>query len=205
MEAETRFSPAASDDYETSAINDPSRVAADTEVDLSDDAREAGGALPSGWYAATVVDQYTTPRSGTAFSTSDTVAKSQESRNLMIAFSLDGFERNIFTRLNYRAGDLTISTERRAELKRMASTHKPGEKWTDRGAQATFLSRGRIGQVQKALGIASLPLIAGAGIDVSSFPGRKVDVRLTVNEDGYNEVTDLAPSGTRTTSRNGNQ
>jgi len=184
-------------------LNDPSRIGQDTEVDLSDDAREAGGALPVGWYAATVIEGYTTTRSGTAFNTQDTLAKSGESRNLMIALALTGYERNIFARLNYRAGDLTISADRRAELKRMAQGHKPGDKWGDRAAQATFLSRGRIGQVQKALGLATLPLVEGAGINVSSFAGRKVDVRLTINEDGYNEVTEFAAAGSRSTSANG--
>jgi hypothetical protein len=162
--------------------------------DLSDLAAEAsGGALKAGWYAAEVIEGYAT-RKGHQFTTEDTVSQKGDSRNLRICLKIG--ERNLQTSFNYRVTD--FSPERIAHIKELREEFKGVQgKWADADGQRSSLAIAKLGQFQKAVGFTFKRTPTGQ-IVASPFVGQKIDVRLNVNEEGYNDVKEFAKAGDRT-------
>ena len=166
---------------------------------LTDFAEEAGGAWPAGWYGATIIEGYATSR-GKQFVTEDTASKKGDSRNLRVCFSLNGGTlgtRNTFESFNYRVDDLT--TERLAQIKELREEFKgvkgawPGQS----DAQRSSLAIAGLGQFTKAIG-SGLKRTAEGNIIPTPFVGKTADVRLNIDDKGYNTITAYAPAGTRT-------
>lgn len=165
---------------------------------LADFAQEPGGAWPKGWYAATILEGYATPK-GTVFQTLDNPSKAGDSRNLMICVSMDGGKlgtRNTFTQLNYRAGDFTA--DRMAAIKEAREQFKGARgAWTGQtDLQRSSLALAQLGQLEAALGF-RLPLHPAGHILAAKLVGQKMDVRLGEDEKGYNEINAFAKAGTR--------
>ena len=171
--------------------------------DLSDLAEEPSqGAWPNGWYSAQIVEGYST-RKGTQFQTEDILAKNGESRNLRLCFvvtNAKGETRNIQEQYNYRPEDFTperISAvkEARAEFKGVQG------KWPGGAAdlQRSSLALAKIGAIQKAIGFSLKS--TEVGLDASIFTGQSIDVRLTVDEKGYNQIKEVAKAGTKVSSK----
>ena len=165
---------------------------------LTDFAQEPGGAWPKGWYGATILEAYATPK-GTIFTTEDKPSKAGDSRNFMICVSMDGGKlgtRNTFTQLNYRPDDFTPA--------RMAAIREAREQFKgSRGAwtgqtdlQRSSLALAQLGQLESALGF-RLPLHPHGHILATKLIGQKMDVRLGEDEKGYNEINAFAKAGTR--------
>lgn len=169
-------------------------------VNLSDVAAEPGGAWPNGWYRATIIEGYATGR-GHQFQTGDGVSKKGDSRNLMLCFNVVSAtaERNMQESFNYRGSD--FGRERLAFIKEERLANKDLKRWPDVDAQRTSLAVAKIGQFQKAIGFTELKLTSEGGIISGVFVGQAVDVRLGVDENGYNVITAFAPAGTKTAAR----
>lgn len=163
---------------------------------LADFADEVGGALPRGWYPAEVIEGYAT-RKGNQFVTEDIPSKDGSSRNLRLAITVTppkGNARNLFYSTNYRLSD--FSTERLAYIKQLREEMKGVKQWPDRDAQRTSLAIASLGQLEKAFGTPFKR--TPTGLMVTPLVGKKVDVRLNINEDQYNDITAFAPLGTIT-------
>lgn len=168
-------------------------------VSLTDFAEEVGGAWPNGWYAADIIEGYATQKSGKVFTTEDTVSGKGDSRNLRICFKVTNAkadERTMQESFNYRSSDFT--SERLAFIKEARAEYKGVKgRWSDADAQRSSLAIAKIGQLQKALGFSELK-VANGGLVAGVFVAQKVDVRLTTDENGYNEINAFAPAGTKT-------
>jgi len=178
---------------------------------------EGAGAWAKGWYRATIIGGYNTTR-GKVFQTSDAVAKDPSSRNLFICVAVNGEAfvpsdadpskrkltkgpggiRNIRVTFNYRPNDFTA--DRIAQVKRAREQYKGVQgAWPDKDIQASSLSLGRLGQLEKALGF-KLPF-AGGRFNPQPFVSQQLDVRLTITEEdgdrkgGFSEVAAVASSG----------
>jgi hypothetical protein len=163
--------------------------------DLSSYAEEpTGSALKAGWYDADVIEGYAT-RKGHQFATEDTVSQKGDSRNLRLCFKIG--ERNLQESFNYRPTDFT--PERLAHIKELREEFKGVKgKWADADGQRSSLAIAKLGQIQKAFGFPFKRTPSGQ-IVAASFVGQKVQVRVIVNDEGYNEVKEFAPAGSKAT------
>jgi hypothetical protein len=174
---------------------------ASESVDLSDFAEEPGGAWPAGWYPATIIAGYSTGR-GKQFLTEDTLGRKGDSRNARVCFNLNGGSlgtRSTFESFNYREDDFTPA--RLAQIKEMRQEFKavrgawPGQA----DAQRSSLAIASFSQFTKALGM-SLPRVDGR-VNPIPFIGQAIDVRINIDDKGFNTITAFAASGTRTAKR----
>jgi hypothetical protein len=165
---------------------------------LADFADEVGGAWPKGWYAATIIEGYATPK-GKQFSTGDTPSQKGDSRNLRLCLkATDGkSERTMQESFNYRQGD--FSAERLAFIAEARTENKGLKNWADKDAQRSSLAIGKLGQIGKAIAEGFQFSINGnGGLNVAPLIGVAVDIRLGINDDGFNEITGFAPAGSKT-------
>ena len=168
-------------------------------IDLSEMATKASGAWPKGWYPAEVIEGYTA--GSHQFLTENKVSRKGDSFNLQLCFRVTNSaneQRTTFTSLNYRLGD--FSAERIATIqnlrKEMSGVRGAWPGFADE--QRSSLALGQLGQLQTASGA---PLTLGdddSGLVAGVFVGRKLFVRLTVDEEsGYNEINGFSahPNG----------
>lgn len=164
--------------------------------DLSGLAETPGGAIPKGWYKATVIEGFST-RKGKQIVTADTVSSKGDSRNLLLAVSVacKPEPKNLMVRVNYRPNDLDPT--RIAYVKELREEMKGVKgKWTDGDGQRSSLALAQLGQLQNA---ADQTLQKGPnGLNVSGFIGKQFEVRVTINEEGFNEINAFAKAGTYT-------
>lgn len=176
-----------------------SELVSEGQVNLTDFADEPGGAWPKGWYKAAVIEGYST-RKGTQFTTEDTVSKNGESRNVRICFAVTnakGETRNLQESFNYRPSDFT--PDRLAYIKEIRQEYKNVKgAWPDKDGQRSSLAIAKLGQFQRALGIANLPLTPNGTINPATFIGAKLDVQLGIDDNSYNDVRQYAKDGERT-------
>jgi hypothetical protein len=181
------------------SLNDVTDGLASESVSLADFAEEPGGAWPTGWYKAEVVEGFATAKSGKQYSTEDAVSSKGDSRNLRLCVKVsksDGSERTMQETFNYRASDFTA--ERLAFVKEARAEYKDVRgRWADSDVQRSSLAIAKIGQFQKAIGFTQLKL-ANGGIAAGVFVGQALDVRVSVDENGYNVITAFAPAGSMT-------
>lgn len=165
------------------------------EVSLTDFDEGPGGALPKGWYGATIIEGYSTGK-GKVFTTSDSPSKDGNSRNFMLVLALDKSDRKIFHSFNYRTTD--FSPERIAYVKELRQEFKDVRgAWPDKDGQRSSLALVGLGRLEAAVGF-KIKLTPNKTIIPSIFIGQKVDVKLTVDEDDFNKVTTFAKSGEKT-------
>lgn len=167
---------------------------------LADFAEEPGGALAPGWYPAEIIEGYSTQK-GKTFATEDTVSQKGDSRNLRLCFKVTSgsLERTMQDSYNYRVSD--FHPDRLSFIKEMRSEFNGVQgRWSDTDAQRSSLAVAKIGAIEKALGF-TLRSKAVEGMLAQRAVGNKVDVRLKINPEGYNEVAGFAPAGTRTKGR----
>jgi hypothetical protein len=157
---------------------------------------DASGAWPKGWYAAEIIEGYATAK-GKVFTTEDGVSQKGDSRNARLCFKVtgpSGDQRTMQDTINYRPSDFT--PERVAYVKQARAEHKGARgRWNDDpDAQRSSLALVSINELEKATGFT---LRNAEGF---MFParviGQKVDVRLKVNEDGFNDIGGYAKAGT---------
>lgn len=165
-------------------------------VDFADDISQ--GAWPTGWYPAIVIEGYQSKK-GKQFLTEDAPSKQGDSRNLTMALKLSnvkGEERNIQDSTNYRVTDFT--PERLAFVKEARTEYKGVKgRWPNADVQRSSLAIAALGAIERAFGFGFRRTPNGALV-TAPFVGHRVDVRLKTNEKGFNEVAELAPSGTKT-------
>lgn len=168
---------------------------------LAEFADEVGGAWPKGWYAATIIEGYATPK-GKTFTTADSVSQKGDSRNLRLCLSAtNGTDtRTMQESFNYRVGDFSVE---RINFIREARTENKGIKnWGDKDAQRSSLAIGKLGQIGEAISKGfSFTINGNGGLSVGPLVGQKVDIRLGINDEGYNEITGFAPAGTKTSKK----
>jgi hypothetical protein len=159
----------------------------------------AGGAWPNAWYAASIVEGYTTGN-GKVWSTEDTQSRGGDSRNLRICFNVNGGKlgfRNTFASLNYRSEDFTA--DRLSAVKSAREQHK-GEKagkWVGQeDIQRSSLALGQLAQIENALGF-KLKLHPNGHILPGTFVGQNMDVRFTTDDKGYNTINAFAKAGSK--------
>lgn len=163
---------------------------------LDDFYEEPSGAWPKGWYPAEIVEGYTTAR-GKTFLTEDTVSQKGDSRNLRLCLKVNrgDQERTMQESFNYRASD--FDAQRQAFIKEARTENKDVRgRWSDGDAQRSSLALVSLSQIKKSVG-GTLPR-AGGAIVVGGFFGKQVDIRLDIDEKGYNVVKAIAPTGTKT-------
>lgn len=171
-------------------------VAAEHVVDLEDFYEAPGGAWPKGWYPATIIEGYATPK-GKQFRTEDSASLKGDSRNLRLCvLASDGKgERTMQESFNYRVGD--FSDERKAFIKSAREENKDVKgRWTDYDAQRSSLALVKLSVIAKAVG-ASFATNGNGGLVTAPLIGKKVDIRLGINDEGFNEITAFAPAGTK--------
>lgn len=177
------------------AVNLTDSLAAEAMPSLADFAEEPGGALTAGWYKAEIIEGYAS-RKGTQFETKDEVSQKGDSRNLTLCLKVspkNADPRNMFERLNYRPTDFT--PERIAYIKEARAEFKGVKgKWSDSDVQRSSLALAALGQIEKAVGLPFKRNTAGELVP-TVLVGQLVDVRLRVDDNGYNEVTAHAPAG----------
>lgn len=166
----------------------------ETVVSLDDVAEEPGGAWPTGWYAASFIEGYATAK-GHQFLTEDTISQKGDSRNLRLCVAVSKGEetRNIQEQINYRPLDLTA--ERITYVKEARVENKGIKQWPDRDAQRSSLALASLGQITKALGFGFK--VVDGNIAPANLVGQKVDVRLGIDEKGYNTITAFAAAGSK--------
>ncbi len=177
------------------AVNLTDDLTAESLPDLSEYADEPGGPLPRGWYPAEAVEGYAT-RSGKEKFTEDVVAKDGGSRNLRVCFAVQtgGKDvRNLQSQFNYRRND--FSADRLKFVLAMREEMKGVRNWPDRDAQRSSLALAKLGQFQKAG--AKLEFI-GEAVKTINLIGGKYDVYVSIDSNGYNEITQYAKAGTVT-------
>lgn len=181
----------------TETLNDVAAQTVREDVpSLSDLAAPVGGAWPKGWYAAEVIEGYSTPK-GKVFTTSDDVSQRGDSRNARLCLKVTnaaGDSRTMQESFNYREADFSLDRIAFIKDSRRENASVKGA-WADKDAQRTSLALAKIGQLEQALGFALRSsenrMIPGRAI------GQKLDVRLGENEDGFNEVTAYDKSATK--------
>lgn len=153
-----------------------------------------GGAWPNGWYPATIVPSFTTNK-GNTFETEDFLSKAGDSRNIRVLIEATDGEntRTLFHNCNYRLADLT--PERIAEIRELRKVYAKEKKWPDTDAQRTNLNLEGLRELEKVMGRTFSR--NGSGLDVTPLHNLKVDVYLGTDEKGFNEVRQVAASGTR--------
>jgi hypothetical protein len=188
-------------------------MAPEESPSLSDIAapEEGAGAWPKGWFRAIILPGYTTGK-GTVMETQDKLARDPVSRNLFLCFAVQGDiyvpsdpdptkrklspgpggTRNIRATYNYAPDDMTVA--RLALIKDARESYKGVQgAWPDKAIQASSLSLGRLGQLEKACGF-KLPFTGGR-FDPAPFVGLKLDIRLIIDEKGFSEVAAVALGG----------
>lgn len=165
---------------------------------LADYAREPSqGAWPAGWYTAQVIEGYATG-SGYQWETHDSASKDGTSRNMQICFVVTnsaGETRNIWTSFNYRLDDFTPQKLSAIAQLRKQYAGKKGA-WAEKDLQRSSLAVASLGQFERALGFRLQRTEAGF-LKTSIFVGQKLDVRLSINEEEYNDVSEFAKLGER--------
>lgn len=200
----------------TDNLNDQGQgfgLAPEEAPSLSDIAapEEGAGAWPKGWFRATVLPGYTTGK-GNVMETQDKLARDPASRNLFLCLAVagdvfipsdpdpakrtlskgPGGVRNIRATFNYAPNDMTAA--RLALIKEAREHYKAVQgAWPDKSIQASSLSLGRLGQLEKAAGF-KLPF-SGGRFATQPFVGVHFDVRLVIDDKGFSEVAAIAPSG----------
>lgn len=172
---------------------------------LSDVAQEAGGAWPAGWYPAEIIEGY--QAKSYTFTTEDSLSKGGDSRNLRVSLRVTspaaradelgnsvvaGATRNTFFSTNYCTDFLTA-----ANVKRIKNNDGDPK---DKAFMRLRIALGQLGQIEKAVGF-SFQKHPQGHINPAPLIGQKVDVRLSIGEKGYNEVTAFAPAGSRTSKK----
>jgi hypothetical protein len=164
---------------------------------LEDFAEESGGAWPAGWYPGEIIEGYSTPK-GKQFLTDDFVSGKGDSRNLRLCFRVQGAlgDRTIQEVFNYRPSDFTA--ERMAYVTQARLDHKGVQgKWNDDpDGQRSSLAVAKIGAIEKALGF-SIHTVDGRVVPGRAV-GQKVDVRLNINAEGFNDITKFDKAGAKT-------
>jgi hypothetical protein len=165
--------------------------------DLSELAEEPSqGAWPTGWYAATIVEGYAT-RKGTQFVTEDFLSGKGDSRNLRICVQIrnaKGETRNMNQLYNYRFDDLSL--ERISAIQEARQEFKGVQgKWPGGASdlQRSSLALAKLGAIQKAVGFKLNK--TSVGVSVLTLIDQSVDVRLVIDENGYNEIKEIAKAG----------
>lgn len=171
---------------------------------------EGQGAWPKGWYKARSIEGFATGK-GTQFVTGDVFSKDRNSRNIVICFNVKGDvfvpsstnpserklstgpsgDRNLFYRMNYRPEAVNAQTV--AAIKEAYTRFKKVNAFPSKEMQAVALSLGRIGQLEKALGY-KLPFRDGH-YDPTVATGHDWDIRLDIDEKGFNTIEAVAASG----------
>lgn len=166
---------------------------------LADYAREPSqGAWPKDWYKAQIIEGYATG-SGYQWETHDAPSKDGTSRNMTVCFALTnsaGETRNIWVSFNYRLDDFTAQKLNAIIALRKQYAGKRGA-WAEKDLQRSSLAIAQLGQFERALGFRFQRTPAGF-LKTSVFVGQKMDVRLTINEEEFNEVAEFARLGDRT-------
>jgi len=172
-------------------------LSAEAMPDLTEFAEEPGGAWTPGWYPAEIIEGYQT-RKGKEFVTADSISNKGDSRNLRLCLKVvsGDQERTMQENFNYRVTDFT--PERMAFIKESRDENK-GVKgaWADRDAQRSSLAIASLGQIQKAVGFGFKRTPDGALV-AAPLLGQKVDVRLGIDDKGYNVINAFAPAGSKT-------
>lgn len=70
-------------------------------------------------------------------------------------------------------------------------------RWSNADVQRSSLAVASLGQVGKATGIGT-PLTAEGNIRAGAFVGKKLDVRVSIDDNGFNVITGYAPAHTYT-------
>lgn len=168
----------------------------ETVTSLAEFADEPGGAWAPGWYQAEVIEGYLTGK-GKEFRTEDSPSSKGDSRNLRLCLKVSngGNDRNMQESFNYRTSDFT--SERLGFIKEMRQEFK-GLKgaWPDRDAQRSSLAIAKLGQIEKAT--SKQFRLSSDGLIAHDFVGIRVDVRLAIDENGYNTITAFAPAASKT-------
>jgi hypothetical protein len=171
-------------------------LAVEEVASLADFAEEPGGAWASGWYKAEIIEGYTTQK-GKTFLTEDGASQKGDSRNLRLCvkvFNGDS-ERTMQESFNYRPSDFTA--ERLAYIKEARIENKNVKgRWADADVQRSSLAIATLGQIEKALGQGFRR--ANGVLLTQPLVGKKLDVRLTIGDNGYNEITAFAPADSKT-------
>lgn len=170
-------------------------LASEEVPSLADFAEAPGGALTSGWYSAEIIEGYTTRKAGKVFTTADFVSGKGDSRNLRLCFRVQvpgNDPREMQESFNYRPSDFT--KERLAYITQARLDHKGVQgKWNDDpDGQRSSLAVAKIGAIEKALGF---PLRTVDGMAPAKAIGTKVDIRVFINSDGFNEITKFDKAG----------
>jgi hypothetical protein len=137
-----------------------------------------------GWYAASVVPDYTLPNNGITFTTQDRATDKPGIHQLQICLAVVDADQNPPVKyVNYSVyynAEAFFDDERLAELKAMAAQYKNG-KWPDGQAQNEYIKAGEIGSLEKALNKdQDFQKSDGGGIDVSTITESACDVLLSI-------------------------
>ena len=165
---------------------------------LTDFAQDRNSSWPSGWYPATVVEEYST-RSGKTFTTSDEPSRDGSSRNLRLCLevrSAAGQDRVIQTIFHYRPMDFTPERFAQVTQARRRFNGVRG-RWSDTDIQRSSLALAKLGMLENAAGSRLKRTKAGT-LDPEAFIGTDFDVYLDIDEQGYNEAREFAAAGTKT-------
>jgi hypothetical protein len=127
-----------------------------------------------GWYAASVVPEYTL-NGGTTFTTQDRETQKPGQRQLQVCLAVvDANQNPPIKYVNYSIyynAEAFFDDARLAELKDMAKQYKNG-KWPDGKAQNEYITAGKLGEMEKALNNDhDFQKSDAGGIDVLSFMG----------------------------------
>ena len=163
---------------------------------LDDFFEEPSGAWPSGWYVGEILEGYTTAK-GKTFLTEDAASQKGDSRNLRICVKVEKGkdERTLQETYNYRPTDLTA--ERKAFVKEAREEYKAIKgRWPDADAQRSSLALVGISMFSKLIqgGFKR----ANGALIVTPLIGLKVDVKLGIDEKGFNKINFVAAAGSKT-------
>lgn len=163
---------------------------------LADFAEDSGGAWPKGWYKAEIIEGYSTPK-GKQFFTENNTSKNGDSINMRLCFRVTnakGDQRNIQEQFNFRPTDFT--PDRLTFIKEVRQEYKGVRgRWADSDAQRSSLAIAKIATIEKALTF-SLRDRHG-NTQPARAVGHSLDVRLGINEEGYNEITGFDVAGAK--------
>lgn len=165
---------------------------------LAEFADEPGGAWPVGWYKAKVLEGFST-NSGKQFRTEEVSSNDGMSRNLWLAVEVtgQGGTRKMRTNFNYRPED--FHPDRLERIKEARTTNKgvKGAWQGQKDLQRSSISIGQLGMLEKAFGFGLQRHPETKNLLPSVFIGKAVDVRLGVDDKGYNEITQFAAAGSK--------
>lgn len=182
-------------------LNDTTGLVGEKVGALSDFYEEPGGAWAAGWYKATVIEGYKTPKSGHEFATETTIARTGDSFNLRLCFAITrgSDTRNLQEVFNYRQMD--FSADRQAFVREQRAINKDPKGWADKDAQRSSLALVALSGITVGLGLdktGGFTVLPNGFIATAEFIGKACDVRLSIDEKGYNRVAAFAPAGTKT-------